>query len=96
MDAESPDLDPVPAPYDGRDEEPSVFLYELEVDGEVFALSSRGRGTHYKWLSGPNQDYGFSSFSSIPLPEPLSEEEHRESIRSFLGMIDPATGYIED
>ena len=64
----------------------------LEVDGEVFELRSDGfGGTHYNWISGPNPGYGFSTS-----PTPDSFEQHRASIRSFLSMVDPATGYIED
>lgn len=64
----------------------------LEVDGEVFELRPDGSGgTHYSWISGPNPGYGFSMS-----PTPESSEQHRASIRDFLSMIDPATGYIED
>jgi hypothetical protein len=64
----------------------------LEVDGEVFELRPDGSGgTHYGWISGPNPGYGFSMGPTPDLPQ-----EHRANIRSFLSMIDPATGYIED
>ncbi len=49
-------------------------------------------GTNYDWLSGPNKGYGFAS-SGTPN---RSVEEHEESIRVFLAMIDPNTGYIGD
>jgi hypothetical protein len=49
-------------------------------------------GTSYDWLSGPNKGYGFGS-SGKPN---RSMEEHRESTRAFLAMIDPNTGYIGD
>lgn len=49
-------------------------------------------GTNYDWLRGPNPGYGFGS-SGAPTP---SVEEHRESIRVFLAMIDPATDYFGD
>jgi hypothetical protein len=52
----------------------------------------RGGGTDYDWVSGPNEGYGFGSSADPALPE----EQHRESIRTFLGMIDPATGYIAE
>ena len=42
--------------------------------------------------AGPNKGYGFGS-SGTPN---RSVEEHRESIRAFLAMIDPNTGYIGD
>jgi hypothetical protein len=64
----------------------------LEVDGEVFELRPDGfGGTHYNWISGPNPGYGFSMS-----PTADSFEQHQASIRSFLSMVDPATGYIED
>jgi hypothetical protein len=43
-------------------------------------------------LSGQNKGYGFSS-SGTPN---RSVEEHRESIRVSLAMINPNTGYIGD
>jgi hypothetical protein len=83
----------VPSVYREAEIERPVTLVTLEVDGELFALSaSKDGGTHYAWLSGPNEDYGFST--SAPPNVPL--EEHRESIRVFLAQIDPATGYIGD
>ena len=64
----------------------------LEVDGEVFELRPDGLGgTHYNWINGPNPGYGFSTS-----PTPDSIEQHRASIRNFLSIVDPATGYIED
>ena len=64
----------------------------LEVDGEIFTLRLDGfGGTHYSWISGPNPGYGFSMS-----PTADSFEQHRVSIRNFLSMVDPATGYIED
>jgi hypothetical protein len=70
-------------------------LFTLDVDGERFAnrRAAWGQGgTCYDWLSGPNEGYGFGS-SGTP---DRSMEEHRESIRVFLAMIDPNTGYIGD
>jgi len=68
-------------------------LFTLDVDGERFAIRRAGDGgTTYDWLSGPNKGYGFGS-SATPN---RSMEEHRESIRTFLAMIDPNTGYIEN
>ena len=62
----------------------------LEVDGEVFELRPDGRGgTHYDWVSGPNSGYGFTMS-----PTAESAAEHRDNVRGFLSMIDPATGYI--
>lgn len=85
------DHEAVPGLYTGPGSEPGPLLATLEVDGEVFEVrQAPDGGTHYDWVSGPNQGYGFGSSG---LPDP-SEEDHRESIRGFLSMIDPATGYI--
>ena len=74
---------------EGRDEEATSTV---EVDGEIFELQPDGfRGTHYTWLSGPNPGYGFSMS-----PTPDLTEEHEANIRSFLSMVDPTTGFIED
>src|SRR6478672_7725998 len=84
---------PVPALYDGPEGRPGPVLLTLEVDGEAFALR-RGvdGGSAYEWLSGPNDGYGFATSG----PVTSSVAEHRDTIRSFLEMIDPATGYIAD
>jgi len=83
----------VPAVYRGTEGKPGPVLFILDVDGERFAIRRTGDGrTGYDWLSGPNQGYGFGS-SGIP-DRPV--EEHRASIRAFLDMIDPDTGYIGD
>lgn len=67
----------------------------IVVDGEVFAARTDSPGTyHYDWVSGPNRGYGFNSFTSDR--SPLPAERHAPSIRDFLGMIDPETGYIAD
>ena len=64
----------------------------LECDGESFELQSdEFNGTHYRWLSGPNPGYGFSAS-----PTTDDVEQHWANIRSFLSMIDPETGYIEE
>ena len=69
------------------------MLFTLDVDGERFAIRRAGDGgTACDWLSGPNKGYGFGSSG----PPNRSLEEHRESIRAFLAMIDPDTGYIGD
>ena len=81
-----------PAPFVGGDGHPGTVRYTLTVDGEVFEIRARDGGTDYGWVSGPNKDYGFSSSESSDVPE----EAHRQSIRSFLGMIDPATSFIAD
>jgi hypothetical protein len=82
-----------PAEPDSGDEPTLV----LDVDGERFAvrvteLPSGAATTDYTWLSGPNKGYGFGSTG----PANPSPADHRESIRGFLSMVNPATGYIED
>jgi hypothetical protein len=81
----------VPAVYPGTAGQPRPVLFTLDVDGEQFGQGEDG-GTAYDWLSGPNKGYGFGS-SGTPN---RSVEEHQESIRVFLAVIDPDTGYIED
>ena len=68
------------------------LLFTLEVDGETFVVRGHDSGTDYDWISGPNKDYGFSSSAGQDMPE----DWHRDSIRNFLGMIDPQTGYIAE
>jgi hypothetical protein len=83
----------VPAVCRGTEGRPGPVLFTLVVDGERFAIRRAGDGgTAYDWLSGPNKGYGFGS-SGAPN---RSVEEHRESIRAFLAMIDPHTGCIGD
>jgi hypothetical protein len=83
----------VPAVYRGIEGSPGPVLFTLDVDGERFAIRRAGDGgTAYDWLSGPNEGYGFGSSGTPDRPA----EEHRESIRAFLAMIDPGTGYIGD
>jgi hypothetical protein len=79
--------------YRGLEGRPGPVLFTLEVDGELFAVRRAwDGGTAYDWVSGPNKGYGFGS-SETPS---RSAEEHRNSIRTFLDQIDPATGYIGD
>jgi len=67
------------------------MLFTLDVNGERFAIrQADDGGTAYDWLSGPNKGYGFASSG----PPNRSMEDHRESIRAFLAMINPNTGYI--
>ena len=71
----------------------SVPAIVLDVDGEVFELRpDETGGTGYLWLTGPNPGYGFGSSRTLD----YSLDDHRNSIRSFLAMVDPTTGYIED
>lgn len=89
----SDDSHAVPAVYPGTAGRPRPVLFTLDVDGEQFAIGQGEDGsTTYDWLSGPNKGYGFGSSGSPTRPV----EEHQESIRVFLAMVDPNTGYIED
>ena len=83
----------VPAVYRGTEGRPGPVLFTLDVDGERFAIRrAADGGTAYDWLSGPNEGYGFGSSGTPNRPV----QEHRDSIRAFLAMIDPDTGYIGD
>jgi len=82
-----------PVPGVAPDLKRGRLLYTLTVDGEVFAVRSHDEGTDYDWISGRNKDYGFGSSGSA---EDEPREAHEESIRGFLAMIDPETGYIAD
>ncbi|MFD4295081.1 hypothetical protein ACFWPA_16585 [Rhodococcus sp. NPDC058505] len=85
--------------------------FTLTVDGEIFTVSLRPEepgASDYDWVSGPNDGYGFSSFQGTAFAsiqdradtpsaiEPITVDEHRESIRNFLDQINPDTGYIGD
>lgn len=72
-----------------------MVAYKIECDGEIFNVS-HGVSTeyHYTWMSGRNDNYGFSV--STHGSEPLGARDHVENIRNFLAQIDPETGYIED
>jgi hypothetical protein len=86
-------LPAVPAVYRGAEGRPGPVLFILDVDGERFAIRrAADGGTAYDWLSGPNEGYGFGSSGT----QNRSMEEHQESIRVFLAMINPNTGYIGD
>jgi hypothetical protein len=67
----------------------------VEVDGETFSVRVQASGQHdFEWVSGRNAGYGFSSGHAADAPP--SDDEVLRDIRRFLGMIDPATGYIPD
>lgn len=83
--------------------------FTLTVDGEAFTVEVHADGRHsYDWVSGPNTGYGFSSSRHVAYPsiqdraaapsgfEPDTVDEHCESIRVFLGAVNPETGYIGD
>ena len=86
-----------PAPEDraarpGIAPEDAAPATQLVCDGETFELRpDEFGGTHYTWLTGPNRGYGFSAS-----PTADDVELHKANIRSFLAMIDPRTGYIEE
>ncbi|MCY1143097.1 hypothetical protein OWR29_34310 [Actinoplanes sp. Pm04-4] len=72
-------------------------MERLEVDGEVFEVEAQpGRsGVHdYKWVSGRDPDYGFTSARSDGSTPTTAE--HVEAVRDFLAEIDPDTGYMRD
>ncbi len=66
--------------------------FTLEVDGELFEVRPEQNDTHYAWLSGPNDGYGFS----LSGPRPPTLGEHHEHIHDFLAGIDPTTGYLAE
>lgn len=83
----------------------------LTVDGQTFTITERDGGHDYNWDTGPNPDYGFSESApstaqisaddatKVRPPPPLPPNtlgSYRNSIRDFLSMIDPDTGYIEE
>ena len=80
---------------------PEAGPFILTVDGEVFTVTpGPGHRCDYAWDSGPNKGYGFSSTTFMAgdrnaVPPLLTMEQHRESIRDFLGSINPETGYLD-
>jgi hypothetical protein len=67
----------------------------IEVDGETFSIRVQASGRYdFEWASGRNACYGFSSGYAADAPP--SDDEVLQDIRRFLGMVDPATGYIPD
>ena len=70
---------------------------QLTVDGEVFDVRydpSQPGAYSYTRLTGPAPGYGFSSRRSDHARS--TTHEHVEAIRTFLKMVNPVTGYIED
>lgn len=85
--------EPHPTVYRGSEGQPGPVLFTIDVDGEIFAVRRDAHGgTHYDWLSGPNEGYGFGGSES---PD-RDMSTHEQDIRIFLSMIDPETGYIAD
>ena len=95
------------APDDLVPQLPIIFT----VDGQTFTITERDGGHDYNWDNGPNPDYGFSESApqtaqisaddatKVRPPPPLPPGtlgHYRNSIRDFLSMIDPNTGYIEE
>ena len=70
----------VPAVYRGTEGRPGPVLFPLDVAGERFAIREAGDG-------GTAYDW---------LSGPNEGYGFGESIRVFLAMIDPNTGYIGD
>lgn len=81
-----------PLPASASNDDGAREVTRLEVDGEIFEFwPDRLDATHYSWVSGRNPGYGFTVG-----PASDSLDQHLVNIRSFLSMIDPATGYIGD
>ena len=83
---------PLAALPDTAPEQEGAPATRLWCEGEAFELRPDGSGgTHYTWLSGPNPGYGFTASPTVD-----DIGHHRTNIRSFLSMVDPETGYVED
>lgn len=77
-------------------DEHSMRKRTLTVDGESFEVTDRPGepGTYdFVWLSGPDPGHGFTS--AVHPATALSVAELEESVRDFLGQVDPVTGHIE-
>ncbi|MBO3741834.1 hypothetical protein [Actinoplanes flavus] len=77
--------------------EPSPDRSQLTVDDDVFDIvydPTQPGAYHYTRLTGPAPGYGFTSRRSDHARSTTAE--HVKQIRSFLDMVDPVTGYIED
>jgi hypothetical protein len=69
----------------------------LTVDGDVFEVAydpTQPGAYHYTRLTGPAPGYGFTRRRSDHARSTTAE--HVKAVRSFLDVVDPATGYIED
>lgn len=86
---------------------PSPTERRVTVDGEIFDVHLREDRSAYdfEWVSGPNPGYGFtigqaseSAPDGHPAPPIAAMDDLwiRAKIRSFLGSIDPTTGYMAD
>lgn len=66
----------------------------MVVGGHAFDVSERvGETGVYdcRWVSGPNEGYGFATAAYGG--GRLTDAELEDSIRNFLSQIDPSTGY---
>jgi hypothetical protein len=63
------------------------MLFKVSVDGERFDVRKTGSRYDYVWLNGKNPGYGFTTVLSEDIP--LSEQQLRDSILSFLSDVDP-------
>jgi hypothetical protein len=84
--------------------------FSIHVDGERFVVrrsQSEAGGFDYEWVTGPHPGYGFSTGSPLAYSrgEPstadlsglgMGDEPFVEQARTFLAMIDPATGFVAD
>lgn len=67
----------------------------IVVDGEELAVRRRRSGVYdYDWVNHRHGGYGFTSATSDRSAK--DGQGHVESVRTFLAMVDPATGFIED
>jgi hypothetical protein len=82
---------------DPSDAADSPDKLRLTVDGNIFDVVydlTQPGAYHYTRRTGPAPGYGFTSGRSDHARSTIAE--HVEAIRSFLAMLDPVTGYIED
>jgi hypothetical protein len=71
--------------------------FRLTVDDDLFDVAydpTQPGAYHYTRLTGSAPGYGFTSRRSDHARSTTAE--HVKAIRSFLDMVDPVTGYIED
>lgn len=71
-------------------------MKQVVVHGEQFDVSARAGepGVHdFRWTSGPNEGYGFTSAGHGG--DGMTDGELADAVRNFLSQVDPTTGYIE-
>lgn len=74
---------------------PRKLLSVITVDGQTFEIYECDGQYEYDWKGGRHEgDYGFVCKTSTGTP-PLTDEDHREAVVSFLADVDPQTGYLE-